>query len=245
MKSRLVGALAGLTTAALLATGCAGQKDEGATFEEPAAAPKGNGVEALEGAQILEKAKAALAQSKSFHLKGSMKAEEGKIGLDFKVAGEEVLGTMSLDGPRVKLLAVDGKKYIKPDAAFWKMTGGEQGPAVAQLIGDRWVLVKASDKSFESMFTITDIGELLDADGPVTKGATKDIDGKPAIGLTDGGADSDGTLYVATTGEPLPLKLEGPTPADGALTFSEYGETFADIKAPAAADVVDLDKLKK
>ncbi|MDY7087941.1 MAG: hypothetical protein SYR96_22900 [Actinomycetota bacterium] len=246
MKSRLTGAIAALAAAALLATGCAGQKDDAGTADPAApAAPAGNGVEALEAAQILEKAKAALTQAKSFHFKGSMKADEGKIGLDFKIAGEDVFGTMSLDGPKVQLLAVDGKKYIKPDAAFWKMSGGaEQGPVVAQLVGDRWVLVKAGDKSFEGMFSTTDVSELLEPEGTVTKGAVKDVDGKPAITLTDGGADG-GTLYIATTGEPYPLKLEGPTPADGALTFTEFGETFADIKAPATADVVDLEKLKK
>lgn len=246
MKSRLTGAIAALAAAALLATGCAGQKDDAKTPDAAKpAAPAGNGVEALEPAQILEKAKAALTSAKSFHLKGSMKAEEGKIGLDFKIAGEDVLGTMSLDGPKVQLLAVDGKKYIKPDAAFWKMSGGEQGPAVAQLVGDRWVLVKADDKSFAGMFSVTDVNELLEPEGTVTKGAVKDVDGKPAIALTDDGGADDGILYIATTGEPYPLKLEGPTPADGALTFTEFGETFADIKAPATAEVVDLEKLKK
>ena len=43
-------------------------------------------------------------------------------------------------------------------------------------------------------------------EGDVTKGDTKTIDGTPAIGLVD--SKGGGKLYVATTGEPVPLSIE-------------------------------------
>ncbi|MBM2614532.1 hypothetical protein JIG36_03055 [Actinoplanes sp. LDG1-06] len=244
MKKTLTSAVVVLASAALLATGCAGEGGGSAKFQDPVA-PAGNGVEALEAAQILEKAKAALAQAKSFHMKGTMKSEDGKIGLDFKVAGEELAGSMTMDGPKLEMLAVGGKRYIRPDETFWGLGNTpEKAAQIAATVGDRWVLVPTKNQSFNGMFGATDVGDLLENEGAVTKGKVEQIDGKPAIGLVDGDPEG-GTLYIATTGEPYPVRLAGPTPADGALTFSEYGETFADIKAPAAAEVVNLESLTK
>ncbi|MGK5683142.1 hypothetical protein [Actinoplanes sp. URMC 104] len=256
MKKTLLGSVAVLTSAALLATGCAGQDDDGAKFEQPAApaatsaaapaTPAGNGVEKLTAEQILAKAKAALKAAGSFHMKGSMKTDDGKMGLDFKIEGQNVKGTLAMDGPRVELLSVGKQRFIRPDAAFWAMTSGGKAQAaqITEVVGDRWVKVKANDASSAGMFTATDIDELLDADGKVTKGAVTTLDGKPVVGLKESAADG-GTLYVATTGQPYPVRLTGPTPADGALAFTEFGATFPEIKAPAAADVMDLDKLMK
>jgi len=248
MKTKLTGAVAVLASAALLATGCGGQgkDDAAAPAKATSAAPATNGVEALEAAQILDKSKAALKSATSFHTKGEMMSEGSKIGLDLKNAGENVKADVSMNGAKVELLQVAGRRYMRPDAKFWVMFGGgqAQGAEIAKLVGDRWVQAKATDKSTAGLFEIADVDSLLDTGGTLTKGAAKDFEGKPAIALVDK-SDEGGTLYVATTGEPYPLKLEAPNPADGGLTFSEFGATFADLNAPAAADVLDLDKLLK
>ena len=251
MKTKSAVAVSAVMTVALLG-GC-GSKDDGnaATPAAPGATtvsaapstPAGNGVDALTGPEILAKAKAALTSAKSFHVAGAMTDKGEKMSLDFRVAGKEVYGTMNMEGAKVQLLSVDGQQFMKPDKAFWTLTAGKkEGAAAAEVIGDRWVKVDKKDASFASLFTLTDVSKLLDADGKVTKGDAKDVNGTPAIGLHDGPKD-EGTLYVATVGEPYPLQLAGPTPADGALNFSEFGETFPQIKKPAAADVFDMAKL--
>jgi hypothetical protein len=257
MKVKYSGAVVALASAALLAGGCAGQNGDAdpaapaaqATTAAPAtsaapAAPAGNGVEALEAEAILDKAKAALKKAGSFRMKGDIVTDGDKMGLDFKTDGTKVKGKLSMGGPSVELLEVGGKRYIRPDAAFWAMSGGgkEQGQQMAQLIGDRWVIVKAGDKDTADMFGFSDIDSMLDADGKVTKGKAKDVNGKPAIGLVDNSKDG-GTLYIATTGEPYPLRIESKDAAEGGLDFTEFGAEFADIVAPAAKDVVDLEKL--
>jgi hypothetical protein len=51
------------------------------------------------------------------------------------------------------------------------------------------------------------------------------------------------TLYVAVEGPAYTLRLAGPTEADGSLTFSDFGATFADLKTPPASKIVDFDEL--
>ena len=211
---------------------------------DPSPAPADNGVAALGPAAILKAAKAALTAAKSFHLQGKTNSGGETTGLDFKIDGTDVAGKMTMGGADVELLSVGGQHYMRPSSKFWTKYGGgaKQGAAIAQLVGDRWVTVPASDKAFGSLFTVTDVSELLKPDGKVTKGAVKEIDGTKAIGLAEGGSDG-GTLWVATVGKPYPLRLQGPTAADGGLTFSDFGATFADIKKPSATQVVDLSKL--
>ncbi|WP_250031053.1 hypothetical protein [Paractinoplanes maris] len=252
MKVKFTGAVVVFASTALLATGCAGQDDDKgaaapaapATTSAAPAAPTTNGVEALEAQQILDKAKAALKKAGSFHMKGDIVTDGDKMGLDFKTDNGDIKGKLSMGGPSVELLEVGQKRFIKPDEAFWAMTSGgkKQGAAAAELVGDRWVIIKAGDKDMGDMFGFSDIDKMLSADGKVTKGSVKDVDGKPAIGLIDNSEDG-GTLWIATTGEPYPLRIEGKDAAEGGLDFTEFGEEFADIVAPAAKDVVDIEKL--
>jgi hypothetical protein len=236
--------LAILGAAVVLLAGCASNddKDTPAAAAPTSAAPADNGVAALEPPAIIEKAKAALKTAKSFHMKGSINDEGQETALDLKVSGPDVVGSMTISKAKVELLRVGGKQYMKPDAAFWKMTAAAQANTIIQVVGDRWVVVPASNKDLSGLFTVTDIDQILDPDGTLTKGPVKPINGTPAISLVEGGSDG-GTLYVATTGEPYPLELAGPTAADGGLDFTEFGETFSDLKAPAAADTLDLSKI--
>ncbi|WP_127502782.1 hypothetical protein [Actinoplanes solisilvae] len=249
MNSKFTGAVVVLASAAMLAAGC-GAKDD-ANGAAPAAqatsaGPATNGVEALEGEQILQKAKAALKAAPSYHTKGKAAEDGSKYEFDLKAAKDDVLAEIVLDGAKVELLQVTGKRYFRADAKFWAMTTGgkAQGDAFAKVLGKRWVVVKPGDKSTEDMFAFADVEEILAPDGKVTKGTAKEVDGKPAIGLLDDGAEG-GTMWIATTGEPYPLRIEAKDPAQGGSVFDQFGATFPELKAPAAADVIDIDKLKK
>jgi hypothetical protein len=236
-----------LALAGVLLAGC-GNQDNGGTDTggtdagAPASsAPADNGVAALEPKAVVDKAVAALGSAKSFSLKGDITTEGKKIGLDVKVSGDDVLGTMTLDGAQVELLRVAGQNYIRPDEKFWTQNAGSAGATLAQLMGHRWAKLTSKDADFQEFFQVAKPAEILKPEGALSKGATKTVNGVPAIGIVEAGADG-GTMYVATTGEPYPLLLEGP-PGQGQLTFADFGASFDDIKAPAAADVVDLDKL--
>jgi len=112
---------------------------------------------------------------------------------------------------------------------------------MAEIMGSRWGKLSATDTAFRNLFEITDPSELLKPTGGLSKGTTKQVPGDTAVGVVDSGADG-GTLWVATTGEPYPLFLEGPE-GKGHITFNSFGASFPDIALPGASEVVDLDKL--
>jgi hypothetical protein len=244
MRSTLAVTVAAL---AVLAAGCQSTDDTKTAAPAPTSVapskPAGNGVAALTAAEILKKAKAALVASKSFHVKGNTVEDGEKLAVDLKVSGKNVSGSLVTGKAKVELLAVGGKQFIRPNEAFWTISGaGKQAHTVAKVVGTRWVKVTPGDKDLADLFSLGDADTLLDPDGALTKGTEKVIAGVPAIGLVDGGKPG-GTLWIATTGEPLPLKLDG-TDGSGA-TFGEFGKTFAEIKQPAATEVFDMATLGK
>jgi hypothetical protein len=246
---RFTRALVPLALASALLAGCGGNQDGGGTDGTGApggapasTAPADNGVAALEPNAVVDKAMTALGSAKSFSLKGDINTEGKTIGLDVKVSGSDVLGTMTIDGGKVELLRVGGQMYIRPDEKFWTQNAGaDAGATMVQLMGDRWAKLSSKDADFQEFFQIAEPAELLKPEGALSKGATKTIGGVEAIGIVEAGSDG-GTMYVATTGEPYPLLLEGP-PGEGQIAFGDFGGAFDEIKPPAAADVVDLDKL--
>ncbi|XVV15879.1 hypothetical protein ACQP2X_16465 [Actinoplanes sp. CA-131856] len=244
MKIRLITGVSVVLAASLALTACGGKSETstgGDTKAAPASsAPAANPLDALTGQQILDKSRAALKSAKSYHVAGSMVDEGAKVTLDLKIAGSDVFGFFAMKEGKIELLSVGKDRYFRPNAGFWADQLGAQGKTLAKVIGKRWVKIDPSDKDTASMFDITNMSDILEPEGAVEKTTVKQIDGKPAQGLSDSVDGKGGALFVAAEGETYPLRLEGPTPADGSLAFTEYGKTFAEIKAPAAADVFDM-----
>lgn len=67
------------------------------------------------------------------------------------------------------------------------------------------------------------------------KGDRAVVDGVPTIALTS--AELGDTLYVATVGEPNPVRLE--LPGGIVVSYSEHGQPVV-IEEPPADEVVDL-----
>lgn len=236
-----------LSAATVLLAGCGSKSaDDSQAGTAPSAAPTSaapadNGIAALTADQILAKTKAAVKAAKSFNVKGSELDDGQKSTMNFQVAGKELDGTLAMGKATVEILVVGGGQYMKANEAFWATAGdAKSAPAIAKLIGDRWVKVPNDNKDFGELFSIVNIDDLLKSDGTVTKGAATQVDGTPVIELIDGGSPS-GTLDVQTVGDPYPVKL---TSEDGSLlTFTGFNGTFPAIKKPAAADIVDLSAL--
>ena len=241
-------AVAALAAAVLLA-GCSANTGNNVSGSAPAASaapsgPASNGVAAMEPDAIVEKAKAALTEAKSFRVKGNVREDSQSFGVDFKIRGADVIGAMTIGKAKVEVVRVGKQQFIRPNHAFWKMSAGsaKQAETIMTVLNGRWVKVSAKDKNFTELFSVTDVDKLLDPDGKVVKGEIQTVDGKQAIALKDSGSEP-GTLFVATEGEPYPLRIDGPTPADGGIRFSDFGATFTDLTAPAATEVIDLAKL--
>ncbi|WP_326557550.1 hypothetical protein [Micromonospora sp. NBC_01796] len=238
---RVARVLVPIAIASTLLAGCGGQADSGSQAAPAAAAttvPDGNGVAALTADEIRTKAVAAAEKAGSFQVKGESESDGDTLAVDLTFNGEDLVGSIGTGGSTIHLLRVAGQPYFKANAQFWTENGGPQGPAIAPLLGDRWVKIKPDDPTLGEVFKTARISELIKPDGAVTKGEIKTIDAGPAIALIDG---SDQILYVATTGEPYPLLL-GSAGSTSQVVFSGYGSTF-EIKAPAASEVIDFDKI--
>lgn len=225
-------------TAAVLA-GCATtgqQTTPPAGASASASAPTGNGVESLAADAILAKAIAALDKAGSFRLKGTIEDSGEKLTVDFKVKGDDTSGTLDMGDGTMQLLKIGKKIFIKGDADFWKTFGGDQ---VAKLLDGKWVKASTDSAQFADFTSLADPEQLLKAEGTVTKGDVKTVNGVRAIALSD---KENGTLYIAVDGEPYPVRLEAPD-GSGAMDFSDFGGSFDELKEPADKDVVDIKAL--
>ena len=233
--------------AALVVAGCGSSSTSGSGAPAGAtpaaattsAAPADNGVAALSAEQILSKAKAALSAADAVHITGSGSDEGTTVKLDMRYGKDGATGTFTISGQRLDLLRVGDDVYVKGSTSFWTTFADA---ATAKLLGEKYVKTDLTDPRFKDIASFTDLTAaadgFLEPDGTITRGDTATIADQPAIALTSKDK-SDGTLYVATTGRPYPLSIEG----DGnSLTFADYGEDIT-VKAPPAAETVDADTL--
>ena len=252
-------ALAGLATAALL-SGCGGNDDSGggsadSTASSPAGSSAGSGGASTSGfaarsaQQIADSAKADMAKLDSLRVAGTLATSGSTITVDLQMDSDgDCTGSLSTSQGKVELLGAGGRTWMKPDATFWKGMAGAQADRVMQMVGDKWVVVPSSDRSF-SQFCDSDqlIKELVSDDqGGTTysKSGSTSVDGQDVVKVDS--KDSDGqtsTGYVLVDDPHYLVKVEQTTGDEpGSVTFSDFN---ADVKAqaPAEGDTVDLSKL--
>jgi hypothetical protein len=229
---------------AALVSGCGSQGgNAGTPTATPTPTPSDNGIAALPAADILTKAVTALKGASSVHINGQITTGGKTIGLDLKVTDKNLgVGTLTMDGQTVELTRTGTNVYMKADAAFWKQFAGDKGDVIATLLQGKYLKASTTDATYGQLAGFFDLVDQMDLTGEATKGETKTINGTPAISLVEKGGDSPGTLWVATQGEPYPLRLEGPT-GEGAIDFTEYNQPV-DIRTPPADQVIDVSKLR-
>lgn len=241
MKRRLGASLAAiaLTAGGLGVAGCGGDSSS-ASSSVTSASTTDNGVASLTASEILTKSMAAAKAATSVTVSGSVEQGSGTINIDLALGDGVASGTVGINGVTVKILRVDGKFYLNaPKALFDQIADG--GAAVGTLLADKWFTVPSTGTAADSF---KDIGELSDMDSlfdglldnasPKVKG-TGDVNGQPVVLLTE--SNDDGTLAVATTGEPYPLQVKQTTGGTGVVTFSKWNEP---VTVTAPADALDF-----
>ncbi|MFI0447219.1 hypothetical protein [Actinomadura sp. 6N118] len=246
----VVSAALGLT---LTATGCNSDSKDGsgsvrpaspATSVSPAGSPAApaNGIEKQSAQKILAAARKATASAASLRIKGQIKEGGQTIGLDFSYSGKQAaIGELSMDGQRVAMTRIGSAVYVKPDDKFLQKIGGK---GAVQTLSGKYLKTKPGDKDFADIVTFTTLPKvvtgILTAEGTPAKGEVAQLEGRPAIALTDSGSDS-GKLYVSTVGEPYALRLDGG--AEGRIDFLDYSKAVT-VQAPPSNQVVDISSLK-
>lgn len=237
----------------LVAGGCGG--DDGSSGDNGA-----NGVESKPPEQVLADAAAALREVKSFHAV----AKEGKGGKGRRLQADvAVPGKLRVEfeqaGASASMIVIDDSNYVNANAAFWKQQA-DAGDQAAQLAG-RWFKAPSSVGSdLTKEFDPARLSRcLVKGHGTLSRGGTATVGGRPAVVIVDRGdrpGTNPGRLYVAATGDPLPLRMiatgrerpggskdpecdadDSPATPGDEVVLSGYDEPV-DIEEPAAA--VDL-----
>jgi hypothetical protein len=220
-----------LAAAALLVAGCGGDGGGGSD----------NGIADKTADEIVDEALAAGKAAQSVYVHGGTTTGDDPLELDMHVvAGVGGEGELTANGLTFEIVRVGDEAYFKGDADFWSQFGGA---AAATLFDDRWVKAPADSGDLASLTPLTDLEQLLDGilgeHGNLEKGEETEVNGISAIAVRD--TEQDGTLYVATEGEPYPLRLEASGEAEGTIDFEDWDEDY-EVEAPE--DAVDITELQ-
>lgn len=218
--------LAALLTAAGIAA-CGGSSGDGRST--------GNGLSSKSARAIVTATTHAADSARSVHVAGSLNQSGTTIALDLRmVAGVGAIGRMSDGGKHFSLVLDHSTLYINGGPSFWQAFGN---PAVARLMRGKWLKTPATGDYaaiakfaslrafFQQIFSQTG--------GSVAKASTRTIDGRQTIGVRD--LSKSGVLYVATSGKPYPVEIDGApsrrSGTTGKLDFSGFNAPVA-ISAP-------------
>lgn len=231
-------------TAAVMAaatTALAGCSQGSSSSPSSAPSPTDNGVSALSAQDILAKATDAATAQSSVQVVAN--GGSGKDAITFDISMSKTSGasgSMTNGGQTVQFFATEANTWLKASRSFWT---DQASPAAAELVGDKWVKVPNSNADFATFAGFgnysTGIAEMLKPGGAVTKGELTTLNGQKAIILVS----SKGQLWIATTGDPLPIQLQSTGSDSGTVTFSKWGSATVG-SAPAAADTIDINKLQ-
>jgi hypothetical protein len=202
--------------------------------------PPDNGIAARPAKEILAAAERAFRSARSVQVKVTFKDGAGVVKANLTLTHKHgmVAGWFEQQGVRVTFVVAGARFYFR-GRRFWEKQGNAE---LAELIGDRWVLVPGSLVGkltpFGSDFTIDGLADELfrSTDTPrFIRKSMATVGRLPAVRLWA----VDGSYYVAATGKPYPLLLDhGGDDLD--TVFSNYDRNVP-IRAPQGA--LDLKKL--
>lgn len=197
-----------------------------------------NGIDEMAPADVLDESLAAMRATGSYRVTGTT-VGGNTIDIAFK-DGVGSVGTVGSD-TTVQLVATPGAVYVTGDTAS---LAAQVGADVNTTIAGKWLLISPEAASGFAIFAdgSTFAAAVLGADAPDGLTAVREVDGQPAVGLLF--PETGGTLWVAATGEPLPLRLEekGASAGAGVISFTDFGTEVA-VTPPAEDAVVDLTKI--
>jgi len=154
--------------------------------------------------------------------------------------GREVITTNG--GGLATFLLIAGVGYLRGNAAALENYYRIPAPAAAQLRG-RWISFRHGDQDYRRLTTQVTLSGFIDSismEAPLARRGSSPLGNQPAVGVhgtvsAASGAPlgSKATLYVASTGRPLPLSLIGDVPGARLRgTFRNWGEEALHLAPP-------------
>ena len=212
-------AVAALGLSAL--TGCAASPSD-------ASSPSDNGISQQPAATVLSTALSNAKNQATVHIKGKGTCPGiSTYGVDMKLTSQgTATGTINTYSGTSQVVATPQKIYIHANKSFW---AAQTTAAEAAQIGDRWVaFAPAANACYAALTSFTDILEnYVDVPGTATKEKSTSVYGVPAQLIA---IPPDFSVWVATTGEPLPVYISSPSVAL-TMTMGEWGQPVS-VTAP-------------
>ncbi len=224
---RVLTLLAALVALTVLIAGCGSSSSSG------------NGIDSKSASEIVAASKQAVTGATSVHVAGSVVNEGKTIDIDLQLAtGKGAAGSLTIDGQPIEIVEVGDSFYLRASESFYRQIGGA---AAATLLKGKWLRAPLGSGEFASLSALTNLEKLLggtlSGHGSLSKTASTTINGQSAIGVSD---NSQGTLYVATTGPAYPVAIVKAGANGGKIVFDKWNQPVA-LKAPAGAvNLTDL-----
>jgi hypothetical protein len=200
-----------------------------------------NGVAAKNVQEILAATSNAAAGASSVHVTARAAARRVRSVLDAGLSGDRGHAKVSLLGVDFEVIRVGNTLYVKGNRVFSANLQANLGVKVPP---GEWLKGPTNGALGRiSSFTkiSTEMPVLLGGSGPLTKGATVKVRGRPAIEVIQTRKLSTATLYVATTGEPYPLLLRKSGREAGQTTFTEWNKP---VRVDPPANAVEIGQLQ-
>ena len=202
---------------------------------------KSNGIDKLGPDAALAKVKAAVADVKSVHVKGTINQSGQPLNLEVFVGSDSAQGSIGVGGGTMDLRFVNGITYFRGDAKVFAAFGANA--AQASLAAGRWIKDTSTSGPAASFAGFLNRKQLFDnlltPQGTVSAGGSATVNGHKALILIDNSSQG-GKLYVASTGAALPLRIARTGANGGQIDFTDYN---ADVSVEAPAGAVDITQL--
>ncbi len=213
LQTVLVVAIGVLTIAAV---GCGGSAGG-------AGGTEANGIGDVTPQEALKMAKAAVAKAESATIHGTAKQHAAMLAeFDLRLTRDGGQGTINLLGISFEAIRIGEDLYVKGSPGFYARIGVK-----TTVPADMWIKPPAN----AGLGAFTELegqtARILSTSGATTMGSTTTVDGQPALELKTEGKLYKGRVYLKTTGEPLPLKLEKRGRETATFTFTDWNRTPA------------------
>jgi hypothetical protein len=205
-----------------------------------------NGVAAKSASEILQATRTAAQGASSVHVVTNSKIAHGEsLALDASLAKEQGGAKVSYLGTSLEVIRSANSVYVKGNKVFAARLGAALG---VKIPADTWLTSTVKGPLAQTAaFTkiTTELPLILSGTGKVTKGTSTKINGQPTITIKQQHKLYTGTLYVATTGQPYPLKLTKTGEETGEVTFTNWNDPVT-VTAPAhAVNITQLQHTNK
>jgi len=191
---------------------------------------------------MLSSALSELAGTPAVHYRGTPPGSAAGTAVDMHVTSSGAsLGTVQLGGTHLRVLAVDGKRFVLADAAFWNRHGVVQ-PSLARAYARRWVQIgRRSIAGFPELRTPAQLAAWVrkTADPDAAQASEATVHGVRVTRIDLG----DGAVYLSAASPRRVIRLQGPQkPAGGARTAMVLALPVAMAASPPApgSGVMDI-----